>query len=242
MFEDGATFPTEDQPLNAPPTEETQLVTIRLNGKTLTVTPDVADALQAREGEFQRRLSQQGQELGQLRQQVQSLATLPREKASDDSDPDLDYFRQPHQTVQQQLMKVRQEIIQEVEQKYQQEKARETFWSGFYAQNPDLKAHDWVVQATLAQEWSRLSVAAPEDAAADLAAATRKRIATLAQPAGQRVDVPQGGARTARTAPPSPTAPAAPELTDESYGLADVIAARRKARYAAQLGQSHQKR
>jgi len=239
MLEHGSVYSeATDQPQVAPDASPApaELVTVRINGQSYTVTPEVADALQNREQDFNRRMAAQGSELGQLRAQVQTLAApAPQQRVSDDTDPDLDYFRSPHQTVQQQLQRARQEIIQEVTSAYQQERNREQFWNSFYGQHPELKQHSWIVDATLNAEWSTLGTLPPQDAAAALAQATRARIAGLQGGSTTRTPAPQGAASTVRSSAPTTPAPAVMAPEDESYGLADVIAARRRARQEASL-------
>lgn len=217
------------------------LETIRINGEVFQVTPEVAEALAQRENDFNRKLSAQGQELGQLRQAVQALnMSVEREqKHQSGTDPDLEWFRSPSAVMEAQLRQQREEIIHEVSTRYQQEMNRQQFWGAFYRNNPELNAHDWIVQAVLQNHWASLSQMETDLASRELARLTKERIASLTKSTGNRVEVPQGGGsavRTQSTGYAPPQADTVPQTDgNESYSLSEIIAKRRMQREKARL-------
>lgn len=180
-----------DVQLDSPmPTEPEQVVdtpktkTVTINGSEYVVPVELAEALEQREREFQRKLSEQAAELS--RQFV--VKNTPQEPLRE-SDP-LDgvetlLFENPKEAVK----RLREAIISEVSSMYQADQGRKQFWAEFYSDYPELRKHQTIVNAVLNQhlnEWASL----PANQAKQLLANEVKReiaeIAKTVAPSGNR--------------------------------------------------------
>jgi hypothetical protein len=131
------------------------LVTVKISGKTFQVDPDMAAALTEREDSFNRRFSEQGHELGELRRTVQGL-TVRTAPADPEPDPDIEFYSAPSKAVEKRLQAEREKIVQQVRDEYTRERARERFWADFYGDHRDLVGKEVVVEAVVLREWDDL--------------------------------------------------------------------------------------
>jgi len=127
-----------------------QLVSVRINGRTMRMTPDDAQAWYEREQQFNHKLSQQGQELGELRQRINGIVSQQGQQSpsAPQGDPDLMFFQSPTATMTRLLdereRKIREEMAAErAEQTNQQRLAAELdrFKAGIYRAHPELRDH-----------------------------------------------------------------------------------------------------
>jgi hypothetical protein len=211
--------------------EAPELVTVKIDGKTLQVTQEVADALQAREQDFNRRLSRQGDELGELRRTVQSIQAKPvTEEPADD--PDLEFYRSPTKAIDSRLQADREAIKKEVRDEYLQERARETFWGTFYREHPDLVGREIVVEAVLAKQWEQLKDGEGAEGRKALASSVYTVLGTA--PATFKKTLPNKGATSER--PTTSVLSRRPASTKDETGpisISEVLKKRREDRRLA---------
>ena len=192
--------PAEEMP---PEAEPPAMVHVRLSGKDLEVTPETAEALRLREEEFQRRLSEQGAELGRLRQTAQPPKPVKK------VDYDTLLFESPQQAIDSLREEIKQEVFQVIGSAYQNDQNIRAFWGAFYQENPELSdAHDLVelmLNANL-QSWAELPVSVARQRLAD---AVREKVHKLAKVYGTKVDsegkakaIDSSASRQRREAPP----------------------------------------
>lgn len=173
-------FTPETEPTPEPP--KTKPVTI--NGTEYSVPVDLADALEQREREFQRKLSEQAAELSR-----QWAARAPAQEAPKHEDPlegvETLLFENPKEAVK----RLRESIVSQVSSMYEADQGRKQFWADFYADYPELRKHQTIVDAVLNQhinEWASL----PANQAKQLLANEVKReiveIAKTIAPSGNR--------------------------------------------------------
>lgn len=174
----GLSEPGQQPPQDTPATG--RLVAVKIAGREHQLPEDVAQALSEREREFDRKLSEHSQELGQLRQmtrqwQERQAPTAPQRPA----EPDIEtlWFENPKAAAQ----KLRQEIRQEITGEYQRDQAIRSFWDGFYRGNDDLREDDFIVNAVFQRHFDQLADLAPAKAAETLADLTRKEIIRLSR-------------------------------------------------------------
>lgn len=216
-------------------TQEPEYVTIRLNGKSLQVTTDVADAIAERERDAQRKISEQGAELGSLRQQVRDIegrVTKP-EPTGPAKDPDLEFFEAPTSVLDRKVAQTKEEVKAEIRAEYEAERRAERFWDTFYKENPTLRGKEVVVRAVLHENWSELEKGEGKAGRDALAHAALTVLGVAPAPAKREVlkqtppntERPGGGLQPARTAPAS---------TETKPGsMTELLIERRRARRAA---------
>jgi len=210
---------------------------VKISGSEFEVDDAIAAALESREAEFQRKLSEQSEELGQARQRL-SQYTVPVEPAEPkDEDEELAVllFEKPKEAVK----KIRQSIRKEVETAYQQDQGQREFWSTFAASYPELKNALWVAKQVLSNNfnaWSTLTVA---ESMKRLAVATKEQIAALAEETTPEDDDNKPRTRVESTRTPAPPKPKKDEEKEQvGTPLTTLIARRREARRKAMLRQS----
>lgn len=214
------------------PQPEPQLVRVRLNGKTLMVTEDVADAIQARESDYQRQISKMGTELGALRSQTQPRPERPTEPAADD---DLEFFQSPTKAVEARVRQAEERAYQRIQAERAQEKAREQFWGAFYRDNKDLKDQQEVVEYIFARDSRELADYGIAEGQQEIA----RRVKTFLGMVPKGNPLPRGKAQAERAGNPAPQSRQRPEepKPQKTLGLSDAIASRaerrRKALYEA---------
>jgi hypothetical protein len=200
------------------------------------VEPELAAALEGREQEFNRKLSEQGRELGELRTwRRQVEPQLPPRPPPQEYDYDTALFERPREA----LMRFKQEIVQDLTSRYEGDQAQQRFWAGFYKEHPDLVDEERLVQAVArdlaAQGWSQEPMSRLHDFAAELAQQTRSELLRIARKTrereapGERLPsgrVPVEGGSRGR-APAEPAEPQAPPT------ISGLLEARRRARQRA---------
>ncbi len=147
--------------------QEPVMVAKRVNGQTIMMTEAQADAWDAREVDFQRRLSQQGEELGRLRQARQEPARQP--SPEDPNEANLRFFTDPNKALEERLSQERQKLEKAMREEMALDKERERFWGQFYSENKHLVGRDRFVQAIVAQEFDTLKDLPPDQSRKELA-------------------------------------------------------------------------
>ncbi len=217
----GPGIETPDQPEEAAPNVE--LVTVTISGRTVQVTPEVAEAIQADSLKRTQDFGRQGEEMRRLRAEVETIAARQQQPQPQTParDPDLDFYESPHATLEKRDARLRQEIMQEVSQAYRMEQERQVWWGIFYDDNKGLKGQDALVQAALQQEWNNIK---------DLPGPEARKLLAKAAYGIARIEVPPDGTRTvlsntpARTERPStPRSPAPSQPTHPANELGSVV-------------------
>ncbi|MFQ5793037.1 MAG: hypothetical protein ACE5JI_21410, partial [Acidobacteriota bacterium] len=132
----GGTPEGEREPGETPPAS--RLVEVSIEGSKFTLPEDVAQALEEREKGFQRKLSEQGAELGEHRKFRQEVAT--RMGLADDGGAEKEppiselIFSEPDRFVE----SLEQRIVNKLTSAYTADKNQEKFWGDFYRDNPEL--------------------------------------------------------------------------------------------------------
>jgi len=211
---------------------------VKLAGKDYAVDPDVAQAIQAREQEMQRKLTEHSQELGDLRKRDQERLRV-EEEARKAAQPQQDVgnrlFEQPEQV----LSELEERIVSRVTGMYVQQTNLTDFWQSFYAQNPDLDriTDHFIVQAVLNQHMDELHSVSTKtgEAQAKLGDLTRTQILRLSQKQSQRGEEttgPTGRAVVEGGGPRKPLPVKEPE-DDTPKTFAEISKRRRDARKSA---------
>jgi hypothetical protein len=236
-----ATFPGEpvndDQLEEETPVEdveeetgEPELVRVRLNGQTLMVTADVADAIQAREDAFQKRFSEQGAELGRLRKQPEQ----PKQAEPDPADEDLEFYTSPSKAWAKREARLREEFGQALTERENLTARREVYWKKFYTENDEFVGREKLVNAVVASEYDRLSQLSPEDAQEQLAITLHGMLGTEPGVKSRKTSMTTRQVTAERSAnPPRKGQPqaASPKTVTLSDGIRQRAEARRKALY-----------
>jgi vacuolar-type H+-ATPase subunit I/STV1 len=214
--------PEEDVEPQAP-----VMVRVRLNGQTVEVTEAVADAIHAREADYQRQISKMGTELGQLRKQPEKVSEQPAEFTQED---DLEFFQSPTKAVEKRLREAEERAYQRIQADNARQKAQEQYWGKFYSDNKDLAEHEEVVQFLVQKNFEELKDLTPAESQRELA---NKAKAFLGRPQGGK-PLPKGPAHSERPSNPTPSAPKAEETPTRKYqGISAEIAAQAEKRRRA---------
>ena len=230
-----ASLPAEE-PQEEP--SEPVFVNIRYAGQSYQVPEHIADAWQKREEEFNKKLSTQGAELGQLRRQVrqpepESVPQVPAE------DEDLAFFQSPSKTIAQREARLREQLKQELRQELTVEQQRQAYWSQFYQENPELKARERLVNFIVAEQYEALKDLSPAESQREIARLARE---TLGAPAPEGKPLPVKQAVTERPSNPRHQRQAPQELqTPRLTGLSAELAARAERRRRAQYNTPEEK-
>jgi len=153
-----------------------QLVDVVIMGQAVKVTPEAAQILEEREREFNRKLSENSQELGNLRkfkeERVSSEDFEHNPSSFEDDKLEELWFTSPKEAVSileknmaQELKRAKDEIKKDLRLEEAVRKREKVFWDKFYGNNPDLKRADKIVKTILAEEWESLSTIQSEDVA-----------------------------------------------------------------------------
>jgi hypothetical protein len=196
------------------PVEE--LKTVRINGKEYKVDAAMAAALDAREKDFQRKLSEQAESFRRV------TPARPAQPEPEVDNLDTLLFEKPKEA----LSKFEQRIIQKVTGAYQADQGQREFWADFNAENPDLARHGRISRTILSErfnEWAELpSVSARQN----LAEAVRAEIAGIIDAHRPADAKPK---RTVIEGVSTVKAVAKPKVEAQEYRtLSDVLAARRR--------------
>ncbi len=213
----------EEAPEDTVEETEPQLVRIKVMGKVLFVTEDVADAIQAREVDFNNRLSAQGAELGRWRQTAQPREGKTREER------DLEYYQSPSQAIEEALA----ERDRYWEQALEMRDLERRYWDAFYAENPRLVGRERLVNSTLQEHLQHLSTLPPAqsrkllaDSVYELLTPVETSTTTRRAPKGQVV------AERAAGSPPPARRPATTTSPEPYSGTAIINKRREKLRRA----------
>lgn len=235
--------PVDEEIAETLPAEEPQeessepvFVNIRYQGQSYQVPEHIADAWQKREEEFNKKLSTQGAELGQLRRQARQPEPEPVQQAPTE-DEDLAFFQSPSKAISQREARLREQLKQELRQELTVEQQRQAYWSQFYQENPELKSRERLVNFIVAEQYDSLKDLSPADSQREIARMARE---TLGSPAQETKPLPNRQAVTERPSQSRPQPrqvpqePSQPRLTGLSAELAKRAEQRRKAQYAIQ--------
>lgn len=222
QFDDQVEQPEEPQPES--------LVRIRYAGNTYEVPESLADVWTKREEEFQRKLSAQSTELGQLRQQRQAPAPAP----ASEQDEDLEFFQSPSQAIRKRTQSLREELKQELRQELELEQKRQEYWSQFYNTHKDLRERKSLVTYVVKEHFEDLKDLAPAASQREIARIVRETLG-VQEESGTRLSnrpvsndrVSQGQARQR----PREEESEVPKLTGISAELAERAERRRRAHY-----------
>ena len=215
---------TEEQP----PTQDSQLATqdsqrqvreVTINGRKFVVDPEMAEAMAQRDRDFDRKLNEHANELGQLRKLAQGI-TQSQPPAPKGYDTLL--FEDPVGAVNR--------LKNEIRQEYIQEKKLDQFWNKFYRTNKDLDRDedDFIVKAILNENLQSLATLPEEDAAAKLADLSRRQI--LKYQSKNKQDDNEPTPRTRVESPSRATVRAVPPKDEGPTTLTQLIKQRRQAR------------
>jgi len=206
-------------------------VEMTIAGQKYTLDPAIASALEEREKQFERKMSQQGEELGKLRKLQQQVDALNQAQAAQ-AQPNMDtlLFENPTKA----LELHRQQIVSELTQKYEQEKRQQEFWRDFYKRHKDLDGDEIVIKAVASQHAASLgTITDPVELADKVADLSRREILRIANRAkSDAPDKTRAVVEGKSIEAPKPTA--RPE-TEEGGSLSQAIRDRRKARHEAAL-------
>jgi hypothetical protein len=215
--------PTQSEP--AQPSRQR----VKLAGREFEVDPELAAALEEREREFQRKLSQQGAELGQLRQMVTHRNAAPAAPAAPAQADDLEtlIFVEPKKAIE----RVKSEIRQELEQRYRQDQFWRDFWQGFDRAHPDLAGERELATVVLQRHFPELSDLPITQAIDQLGDRVRREIIRLAAKAQAKREPTAGAVVEGGVGPAG-----RPRQQPEEKGpksLSDLIRERRAKRHRA---------
>jgi hypothetical protein len=211
--------PGTSSPTGSADEAKEKLVTVKINGVEYRVDPEMAAALEEREKDFQRKLSEQAEAL--RRQTIQTapppLPQLPKE----DDNLDVLLFESPKEAIN----KLEQRIIKKVVAAYQADQGEREFWNAFYRENEDLAKHDRLARAILNERFNEWANLPATQARKNLAAAVREEILSIVkahsgESAPKRTFV-EGGSTS--------TAPAQRAAQSQPRSLSEMIAKRRQA-------------
>jgi hypothetical protein len=140
------------------------LVGVKIAGRDFQLPTDVADAMQEREREFQQKLSEHSNELGQLRQwrtQVQQTV----QPQSQPQGPDLNtiWFTDPAKAA----ALVEERTTQKLAQAYQRDMTIRTFWDTYHRKYPDYTDASVLSESLFSRHVQELNAMPNLDAAAD---------------------------------------------------------------------------
>jgi len=223
----GQETPVEEPKQPATPTG----VEMTIAGQKYTLDPAVASAIEERERQFERRMGQQGAELGELRRLKQQVDSLNQAQAAQ-AQPNLDtlLFENPTKALE---IHARQ-IEDRLTQKYEQEKRQQEFWRDFRSRHKDLDGDDIVIQAVASKNAASLStINDPVEMADKIADLSRREILRIANRA--RSDTPEKTRAVIEGKSIEAPKPQPRPETEERGSLSQVIRERRKARQEAAL-------
>lgn len=206
--------PASLSPFDAPPPETgisqappTPTVPVEIGGRTIQLSPEDAEALQQRLAsvdELRGQLDSTTTQLDQMRGDWQRMQGVFNPTPAE---PDLatQFYTDPNAAMQ----GLEDRIVTRVTAANKVEKTRESFWTTFYGEHPELKSFDDLVQLTLANDQSVQQTPNTPDGRQKLADAVQARALAINQQFGgttaPRVRMVEGGG-TARRQPATPAA------------------------------------
>ena len=208
---------------------EPVLVRIRYAGNTYEVPEHLADVWAKREEEFQRKLTEQGRELGQLRQQTRQEPAKVTPPAKDD-DEDLAFFQSPSEVIRRREEALREQLREEFRQEQRLIEQRKEYWNAFYQSNPSLVGREKLVNAVVAQEYEAIKDLSPAESRARIAEVIGEMLGSSTR---ETKPLPKKQAEAERPGNPAP-APRKPAPT-ERLSLSDELRRRAELRRQAQF-------
>lgn len=213
----------EEEDEEIPPAEPEKR-TVTVGGRTLEVTPDVAEAIEAQQAEMARQVER-------TREEIRAEMSPPSEP-SNVSDEDLSeqFWTDPANAVQKIVDKKVSEARQEFEAEQKRTQHQQKFWNDFYSRHPELKEDSDIVEMILDRDYSALKDMEIESAQDELAKRAAKRIGKTLTSGGS------GGKKRTTTASGSPTSgrQQAPkkeaEPAEQRKSLSQVLRERRQSR------------
>jgi hypothetical protein len=193
---------------------------VKIAGRDFEIDPDLAAALEEREREFQRKLSEQGAELGALRRLAQRAPAPPQAPAEEPLSTMI--FTDPDRAIQ----RLRQDIMQELENRYRQDQAWREFWTEFDRAHPALAGERALVQAVLQEHFTEVADLPVRQAIARIGELTTQKLVGLAARARGNPErtLVEGGGTGPAAKPPKPEEP-------EPKSLSQLLRERRAVRY-----------
>jgi len=229
QFDEPQEEPLSEQPeqFEEEPRAE-QLVRIRYAGNTYEVPESLADVWTKREEDFQRKLSAQSQELGQLRRQTQAPSPTP----ADTQDEDLEFFQSPSQAIRKRTQSLREELKQELRQELTLEQQRQKYWSQFYNTHKELRGRESLVTYVVNEHYDALKDLAPADSQREIARLVKT---TLGMEDDQVTRLPNRQVTSDRATQNQPRQRVEPEepQTSQLTGISAELAARAERRRQA---------
>lgn len=216
------------------PAQAPRTVRVKYGGKELEVPEDVGQAWQEREREFSQKITQTGQELGELRkvrqewEATKQAITGPKPAA----EPDLDtlWYENPKQAA----AMIESRVVDRVTSDYRRDQALRNFWDGFYRQADDLREDGHFVEYQFQRNFDSLANMPVPEAQAKLAELTRQEILRLTRKTSS--PDPTTRRQVPLVEPASGDRPPRPARDADSDGpnsLSETIRARSAARRAA---------
>ena len=154
-----------DDPPDDPPADdeddEPELVSVFVGGKTVKVSQDVAEALEAERAA-----------MNKPKEPVE-----PSRRDDDEDDIDDLIWTDPKEY----RRRIAEDIKTELRQEYDKDQSEKSFWDGFYSENPELKEDDAIVQAVLNKNMPSLGDLPVAEAKKRLAELTQQQILSIAQ-------------------------------------------------------------
>jgi len=213
---------------NIPPAPSEE--TIRLGGEEFQVSAMLAEAVRRREVDAQRKISEQGAELGALRKLQQEPPPSPETPVqsthlSDEEAGQL-LFEKPGEFVNTWMTERIDTAVEAKAQEFRAELYRKDFWQEFYVRYPELQSASAIVETVFRESLSQWGHLQPKEVFDQLAQGTRDAVGKLLH----TVTPTSGTARTTVEASsasrvPQTSAPAVPQLS-----LSELLRKRRKTR------------
>lgn len=233
IFVGGPGQDSPDQP-EAPETH-VELVEVTLSGRTVKVTPDVAEAIQADSLKRTQDFGRQGDELRRLREKVETIESrqqIPPQPSTPQRDPDLDFWEKPSEQLDQRLQQFEQKLMQNISQAYWQQQELQAWWTHFYTENPGLRGKEQLVNAVLQQEYTHIKDLDGPSARKALASAVYGLTSIKAPDTGPQTILPNQPARTEGSTPNRQTRRTQPEPEPEqtSYSFMEFQKRRQRER------------
>lgn len=220
---------------------------IKIGGETFQVSTDVAEAIAAREKDFQTQFDKQGSELGDLRKAVGKANLEPPPKKSDtskkvdggDNAQAGSLFEQFLENPEAFVQKIKDEAVEQAASLYRQDKSMDRFWDEFYTDNPGFKKIKGIVNSVLAQNMDELGELQLDRAKDRLTELVNDEVLNVSNLTGRGRRTKQVNTESSTKARTVRTAPASEEEDEEDNSpktLSEALRRRQRARHEAALG------
>ena len=213
------------------------LVEVSIAGTKTMVTPEMKTLLEKNELDFNRRLSEQGDELGNLRIQVGEIhkKTVTGEGEGEGEEPmtneqlGAQMFTNPRGV----FKYLVDEMSAELRGSFVKRDGKTTFWNDFYAGHEDLKGYKDLVNMVANQEFPKIKALSTSDGAKHIAERTREVILGMVKdfkPGGE------GGDKSGIEGAGDVTKPGGDKTMEEEFSLGGLIKKRAQTRRESVLG------